>query len=678
MKQIIKYVIGVLFVLSSAYVVKAEQGIEQARNIENLSNNSILSLYQDRRGFVWMGSYDGLNCYDGKHVNVFRFEQNEPTSLSGNIISEIYDAGGDDMWVLTSMGLDKFSTTRLQAIEHYPEIRGERHLMATDSLGHAFVYQYDGGLLYYNPLEKCFQVATTLEMPRRTDIISMIVDSDDTLWLFTSGCDVVKVWYNFEKGYLKPSFSWHLMKLHDVAIASVFKADNGFFLLDVKGQLYYSDFKGKGLAYLTNLDDIGEQYGRIVGVTMFEGDIFLAFTGIGLGKLNGAENYRFEMVSDEVGMFRLMRDIRQPLLWCATDGRGLYKVYDIHTRYNTIHSSQIPNLSKPIRTFYTDLNDNLWIGTKGDGMIIVSDYVKQTHGRTIPESDIRYFSYAEGLPDNQVFSIKESRFHPERVWIATRGPGISYASMPQASIKTFVHKDICGVHDIYEQNDSVLWLASTTNGLVRVVYESNRGLENVKSVETFTFRKNGYVCGEIYSMAYDGRNSLYIACRGGLGIVRFNIFTKTYDFVNSVTETLPGIGDVICLSYTADSMLCFGSSACAGILDCRNADSPEIARVLTQRDGMINDMTHSILSDGHGNVWISTNKGLVRYNPQADVVHNIAGFGGDIREFCDNSGYISPYNGDLIFGALNGVVWVSSENMMTKGDKLSPHFGLTV
>ncbi|MDE6528921.1 MAG: hypothetical protein K2L78_07735, partial [Muribaculaceae bacterium] len=519
----------------------------------------------------------------------------------------------------------------------------------------------DHTLAYYKASSNEFKPLHVPRFPRDKSFLTMLVDCDNTLWLFTTGNDILKIHFSFsDNGDIDPGrIQWEHVTIHDVAPRKVVGDPTGFFMVDSDGELLHYDIKAHYKTRIAGLKDEIAAYGNVSGITRMNGDIILAFSGTGLGKVSGDENGRFELMSNEVGVFRVIRDRRQPLVWCATDGRGLYKVYDIHTRYNTIRSTQIPFLTKPIRSFHTDANNNLWIGTKGDGLFFIDNYPMQGHGRAIRPEDMRHFGQADGLPDNQVFSIKESDFHAGRIWIATRGPGISYVQMPQGGIVTLPHPTVESVHDIFEQNDSVLWLASTTAGLLRAVVEDGASGHRVKSVEVFKFKKGPQVCEELYSMAFDGDSSLYIGCRGGLGIVRFNIFTRTYDFIDNVTDRIPAIGDVICLAYGSDSILYFGSSAGAGFLDCHDPKNPTLLRVLTRHDGMVNDMVHSILPDGNGNVWISTNKGLVRFNLQSDVMHNITGINGDIREFCDNSGYMSPHNGDLIFGALNGIVWVS-------------------
>ncbi len=92
----------------------------------------------------------------------------------------------------------------------------------------------------------------------------------------------------------------------------------------------------------------------------------------------------------------------------------------------------------------------------------------------IPQSRITRIGKAEGLPDDQIFAIKESLVHPGRVWVASDGPGISYFHGKDRTPINLYGKDIVNIHDIYEQNDTVLWLASPSTGLVRAVLDGKK------------------------------------------------------------------------------------------------------------------------------------------------------------------------------------------------------------
>ena len=236
-------------------------------------------------------------------------------------------------------------------------------------------------------------------------------------------------------------------------------------------------------------------------------------------------------------------------------------------------------------------------------------------------------------------------------------------------IHNLIHPDIVQIHDFYEAGDSLLWLASTTRGLIKLVTNGN---DKVLSTKNYTFRRGKNICDEIYTLAFDGHHSLYIGCRGGIGIIRFDIETCSCEPLSSINNSLPGLGDIISLAYSGDGTLYFGSSIGGGIVDCRNPEKAVLTKFLTVKDGMPNDMVHSIIPADNGDVWLSTNKGLSRYNYSTSSLHNTSGIAGDINEFCDNSGYRSPKNGDIIFGALNGIVCKNARSNNTVNSDGSP------
>ena|GEM_PF-125151 len=655
-----------LFLLIFHFSLSAEAtpGIVRASNTESLSNNSLMMLEQDERGFMWLGSYDGLNRYDGKGIRVFRHETDNPQSLSGNVINEVHKAEHDNLWVLTTMGLDKFSTRHLTAHEHYDEIRAARHTFVSDTLGNAFVVSPDCQFMYYDKVDKKFRTAETPDFVGSLAYCPAVMTGNNTVWYLPREHYAYKLHFDFSAGYDEnhAQFSWQKVKIGEHDTYEAFESPRGFYTLNSIGEIHHHDEVSHTVRLIRNLHKEVDTYGKVSNIVPYNNDVYIAFANSGVMRLRGDADYDPEMIYSETGAFNLLHDKRQNLIWVATDGRGLYKICNTDTRYKSIHSSQIPGLTKPIRTFFTDSHNNLWIGTKGNGLIVLKDYpTLPTEGEIPAHRIIRYGTHpgAPGdLPTNQIFSIKESAFTPGRIWLAGKGPGISHIDT-EGRIVNLDGPDIADIHDLFEASDSVLWLASSTFGLIKVVTD---GGNRVLHTDTYVFRVDKHICYEIYTMAWDGHDILYIGCRGGIGIIRFNINDGTYSPLCNINEQIPGIGDIISLAYTSDGTLYFGSSIGGGIVDCSNPENPRLTKVLTRSDGLANDMIHSIIPDiGGGNVWLSTNKGLARYNTASGVLHNTTGIAGDINEFCDNSGYVSPQSSDLIFGALNGIVCVKKD-----------------
>ena len=119
-------------------------------NLNNqLSNNAILCMYQDHYGFMWFGTYDGLNLYNGKDVITFRFESGNPNSLSGNSIHKISQADKDHLWIATQIGLDKFSMKDRKVVESYPGYK-MISLIASNSKNETWVMDKDNSISYYD------------------------------------------------------------------------------------------------------------------------------------------------------------------------------------------------------------------------------------------------------------------------------------------------------------------------------------------------------------------------------------------------------------------------------------------------------------------------------------------------------------------------------------------------
>ena len=100
----------------------------------DLSNNAIICMHQDPDGYLWIGTYDGLNLYNGKDTYVYRFELNNKNSLCSNIIHKISDAEPGFLWISTSLGINKFSLKERKVTESFPGYM-ECDLLASDSSG---------------------------------------------------------------------------------------------------------------------------------------------------------------------------------------------------------------------------------------------------------------------------------------------------------------------------------------------------------------------------------------------------------------------------------------------------------------------------------------------------------------------------------------------------------------
>lgn len=662
----IKFLIIGLFLVFPFFQGMASVSLHKANNID-LSNNAIIDMYQDVHGYMWIGTYDGLNLYNGKDTYVYRFEPDNKYTLCSNIIHKISDGGSEYLWISTSMGLNRFSLKDRKVTESYPEYP-ECRLVATDSLGNTLLVSLKNFISCYTTHVGSFQ-----------DIYTQGISPETVRLLFTGKQgDFYLLSYD---GFLKkvvPDYSTLPLtlqmtknKIHDKQIEQAFYEDGLLYYVDTENGLYQYRMEDNTEKYLADLSVWMEKYGNVSRIVSFQNKQYLAFRNGLLVDLDDPEG-----ASDlNIGIFSMLKDRKQNILWIGTDGQGVRVLYDKHNRFGGLLLEDMPFvMQNPVRSVYTDEDKTLWLGTKGDGFVRIKEY-DSFKGRQIPSDKITRFTTANGLSNNRVYCFYKSRFH-SLVWVGTDGPGLSYYSYEDRKVYTLSSKidtKIRYVHSICEVNDSTLWMATTGDGLIEVVLEKSQSGLVVKYIESYILEKEGKVCNEFYSMYYDGESTIYLGSRGGYGMARFDLITRQYDFMSMNNSSNQAIGDVLSLYYSSDSTFYLGASSGMTRMKCNVSGACDV-RQFDKSDGISNDMIHGILEDRDECIWLSTNKGLTKYNPHNSFFHNYGQQELMVTEFSDDAYWKCPYTGRLFFGGINGLVWIDPQNDQLENYRPDLHF----
>lgn len=657
----------ILFVLATGNAY-ASFSLNKA-DIPDLSNNAILCMHQDPEGYMWFGTYDGLNMYNGKNTYIYRFEPDNKNSLCSNIIHKITDAEPGYLWISTYLGLNKFSIKEKKITESYVQYT-EARLLASDYRGNTLVVG-----------QKDFISCYSAETGSMQDIHCPEINTDHIKILFT---DLLhKFWMVTADGkliHIEPDFSttpatlhMHENVLHTKQISNIWKENNSLFFVDEDKQLFEYNLSDREKRSLGNLSGLIDKYGNVSQVTFFRSEIYIAFSNGSLVQVDDPQN----VLNLNNGIFCLLKDNRQKILWIGTDGQGVQMYYEKHNLFSSIMAEDMPfALWKPIRSIYTDTLGSLWIGTKGDGIARIREYDKAKDA-PLTRAQVTHFTKENGLSDDKVYCFLKSRYN-DLVWIGTEGPELSFYSYKTDKISTLVNKTSTKIrmaHSIYEKNDSTLWVATAGDGLLEVVLSNKGDHLSVKYIETYVFEKNKRICKEFHSMSYNGDSTLFLGSRGGYGLVCFNIYSKKHEFIamdNSTSEN-SAIGDILCVHPGKDSVYYFGASS--GLTKMKFfANSPPSTEQFAREDGIVNDMIHGILEDKEGCIWLSTNKGLAKYNPHNDYFHNYDFADLKVLEYSDDAYWKCPYTGRLFFGGINGLVWIDPQTNNTDYYKPDLHF----
>lgn len=643
-----------VFSILSSY---AAYGAHRVGNLD-LSNNAVLCMYQDQNGYMWFGTYDGLNLYNGKNLYVYRFELDNEYSLCSNIIHKISQADADHLWISTFLGLNRFSLKDRRVTESHPECP-EAKLLAADSQGNTWVICKRGYISYYSSSSdlKRFQDIHLPEADTES-IKDIFFTKNDKLYLITNNGKLLNIEYS-KKQDSDIKLKTHEITMHDKNIDYASYENNKIYFVDKDQKLYLYDIIASKKILLSDISQLTAKNGGIARITSFKYDVYIAFKNNGVVKLNIEDHYRPEVITSGIGVFCLLKDNKQDILWLGTDGKGVEMFYQNHDMFGNILLEHLPfDSQKPVRSIYTDEHNNLWVGTKGDGIFLIKNYDKLNNVK-IPSSEIIHYTTTEGLVSNLVFCFLRSK-KKDIIWLGTEGPGLSYYSYKDNKIKTAINKTpnaIGKVHSICEVNDSTLWMATAGNGLLEVVVDNQAPTVEVKSINAFFPKKNDKTCNEFHSMTYDGKSTLFIGNRGGYGVTRFNITNKQYEFIPINKAESTAIGDVLSVYQSKDSVFYFGASSGLTQMQFFKNGSHTIKQ-FDRKSGIINDMIHGILEDKEGCIWLSTNKGLAKYNPHNDFFHNYTFPDLKVFEFSDDAYWHCPYTGRLFFGGINGLTWL--------------------
>lgn len=667
MKQclILKWLLPVIFLLCIHSGGKASISMHKATI--DLSNNAIIDIYQDAQGYMWIGTYDGLNLYNGRNTYVYRFEPDNKNTLCSNIINRISYGGPGYLWISTSMGLNKFSLKDRRVTESHPEYP-ECSLIATDSLENTLMISQKNFVSCYTAGAAAFQDIYTQGIAPET-VKLLFADNQGRFFLLSDDGFLKQI----VPDYSVVPFTLQIKgkQIHANGIVQAFYEDGIIYFVDAEHELYrYNQGTGQK-ERLADLSVWMDKYGSVARVVSFQSKLYLAFrNGLLLDPADPAG-----ATDLNIGIFSMFKDRKQNILWIGTDGQGVRMMYDKYERFDGLLLEHLPFVMRnPVRSVYTEEDKTLWLGTKGDGFIRIEDYDTYAKG-AIPANKITRYTTANGLSNNRVYSFYKSQYHP-LVWIGTDGPGLSYYSYEDDKVYTLPSKidtRIRYVHSICEVNDSTLWMATTGEGLIEVILERDKSGLIVKYLQSYILEKDGKICNEFYSMYYDGKSTLYLGSRGGYGMARFDLSTRQYDFMSMNNSSNQAIGDVLSLYFSSDSSFYLGASSGMTRMRCDAAGTCEVQQ-FDRSDGINNDMIHGILEDRDGCIWLGTNKGLTKYNPLNSFFHNYGSQDLMVTEFSDDAYWSCPYTGRLFFGGIDGLIWIDPRNDRQESYRPDLHF----
>jgi ligand-binding sensor domain-containing protein/serine phosphatase RsbU (regulator of sigma subunit) len=602
---------------------------------DGLSQSSVTCIFQDNKGFMWFGTQDGLNKYDGYSFKVFKNDPSDTTTLTNNFIFSIYE----------------------------------------NQSGKLFIETQGGTLHQYFPRSESFQIVTKdsvyLKDAKVSTVGAMLYESSGIVWTGGLGDEngLIRTDSNTGQSTTYKHDPLNPSSLSDDKVYSIFR--------DRSGSLWIGTFNG--------LDKLDETTGNFFHFrndpanpasisdswvwSIFEdsrGDLWIGTYKGGLCRYHPGSNSFFTYKNDpndpssinDNYIFSIYED-RGGLIWVGTNLGGISyfnpstQAFE-HYNHDPMNSNSLSD--DVILSMLVDSKGMYWIGTQHGGLN------KFDHKRKIFKNYYNDPLNSNSLSSNSIQSLLEDR--SGNLWIGSWGSGLDSFDPKNGKITHYKYdpSDPGTISDnrIYalaEDQDGNIWIGTYAGGINKIDRNSGK-ISNYQQIEDDS---SSLSSNATWSIGFDGSNNLWIGTWGG-GLNIFNLNDNTFrHFKNNPDDSTSIIDDnIIRVFKDSKDNMWFGSSK--GL--SRYSSESKTFKNYNENDGLANSFVYGIVEDNMGNLWLSTNNGISQFNPEEETFRNYYykdGLQGN--EFNQNAFAKDTKTGNLLFGGLNGFNVFNPENL---------------
>lgn len=672
-KKIIPNCILLLLIFTfNLYSQADEIKFDRISTEDGLSQSVVTCIFKDKDGFMWFGTQDGLNKYDGFKFTVYKSVPFDSTSLSDNWVQAITEDNNGHLWIGTySGGIFDFNKNN-GTFTNYKNVSGRKNTLANnrvwtllkDNSGSIWIGT-SGGLDKYDVRTKTFthyrESEQNNEPQKRLAVNSIYEDESGIIWIGTWGSGLK----SFDKK--KNIFTSYKYSAGDKLgsgfnyIKSIY-GNGGFLWLGTSFGLLKFDLRNKSFEHIAlNPGDKGSLQNSVLSITGDpDGNLLIGTHNQGLFKIEKKSGIISHYINSASNPHSLsdnwISDIYcdgSGIIWLGT-GQGInrilpYSKYFLHYMSDPKNSNSLS--ANEVNSIFEDDRGTIWLGTWGGGL----------NSFDMRDKIFRHYRYSGYNKTNNtndiVWAIFEDRDHT--MWVGTYS-GLKVFDMhtgkfkdPPFNTSTISNNNIS---DIFQDSFGYLWVGTWGGGLYRYD-KAKKNLVGYTSNPSNQFSLSNNLITAIYQ---DDKKNLWIGTNAG-GLNLYNYKEDRFYHFHYNQRDLSSLSNNNVTSIYEDKQGRLWIGTWGGGLNMLDLGTKKFTH-FTEEQGLSNNIIYGILADNNNYLWLSTSYGLSRFNLSTfQFIFYDAKDGLGNNQF--SQGYLKCRNGDMIFGGINGITVFNPDNI---------------
>lgn len=658
LKKIVIYLFFLCLGMHSAFSETPEQITFSYISInEGLSQSTVFSIDQDKRGNMWFATYDGVNKYDGYAFTVYQHNEDDPNSIANDISRIVKTDSQGRVWIGTRDGLSRYDEEKDIFQNFFYEKKG-KHLQVNgieEISPEQLLISTPEGLIMFDIKESKF-IDDSFSTAMHKTIASTLYRQGDLIYIGTPTDGL----YNYS--ITQKTFEKVIPILGTKQIQAILQQSPTRIWVATEGAgLFLINPKTKEIKnYLhspSNPKSISSNYIRSLAMDSQNRLWIGTFNDLNIYHegTDSFASYSSNPVENGSLSQRSVRSIfmdSQGGMWLGTYFGGLNYYHPIRNRFKNIRNIPYKNSlsDNVVSCIVEDKDKNLWIGTNDGGLNLYNPITQRFTSYTLQEDE-----NARGIGSNNIKAVYVDE-KKSLVYIGTHAGGLSILHRNGGQVENFNQRNSQlvneNVYAILPDGEGNLWLG-TLSALVRFNPEQ-------RSFTTIEKEKDGtpVVSKQITTLFRDSHKRLWIGGEEGLSVFQqegLDIQKASILPVSNVTKLFTN-----CIYEASNGVIWVGTRE--GFY-CFNEKDKQIKRYNTT-NGLPNNVVYGILEDSFGRLWLSTNRGISCFNPETEKFRNFTESDGLQSNQFNTASYCRTSVGQMYFGGINGITTFRPELLL--------------